>query len=136
MPYISEELFQRLPRKSDNEPPSITVTPYPEAAEVNYRDLEVEAEVDYMQKIVSTVRSTRSDYNLPQKVKTDLFLRVFDDKLAASLKNYTDVIATLAYSGKVEVSADPPTAGCAIVTAGDKCSVHLVLSGIENYVCH
>ncbi len=26
MPFISEELFQRLPRKSDNEPPSIMVT--------------------------------------------------------------------------------------------------------------
>lgn len=29
MPFITEELFQRLPRRSANEPPSISVTPYP-----------------------------------------------------------------------------------------------------------
>jgi valyl-tRNA synthetase len=35
MPFISEELFQRLPRRTPNEPPSLCVTPYPTAAEVS-----------------------------------------------------------------------------------------------------
>lgn len=34
MPYVSEELFQRLPRRTQNEKPSIMVTPYPENDEV------------------------------------------------------------------------------------------------------
>ena len=34
MPYVSEELFQRLPRRTDSDPPSIMVTPYPEEEEV------------------------------------------------------------------------------------------------------
>lgn len=34
MPFISEELFQRLPRRSNGEAPSICVTPYPDADEV------------------------------------------------------------------------------------------------------
>ncbi len=34
MPFISEELFQRLPRWSAQEPPSITVTPFPTLAEL------------------------------------------------------------------------------------------------------
>lgn len=29
MPYLSEELFQRLPRRTPNAPPSICVTPFP-----------------------------------------------------------------------------------------------------------
>jgi valyl-tRNA synthetase len=29
MPFITEELFQRLPRRSADAPPSICVTPYP-----------------------------------------------------------------------------------------------------------
>ena len=34
MPFISEELFQRLPRRTLNEPPSICITPYPEVSQV------------------------------------------------------------------------------------------------------
>ena len=37
MPYVSEELFQRLPRWSDQEPPSITVTPFPTTLDTPYR---------------------------------------------------------------------------------------------------
>ena len=37
MPFISEELFQRLPRWSSNEPPSITVTPFPQMVNFNFR---------------------------------------------------------------------------------------------------
>ena len=33
MPYVCEELFQRLPRWSQQEPPSVTVTPFPTTAE-------------------------------------------------------------------------------------------------------
>ena len=75
MPFISEELYQRLPRRSDMDPPSIMVTKYPEVSEFPFKSVEVESQVEFVQKIVSTVRSTRSDYNLPNKTKTDLHLR-------------------------------------------------------------
>ena len=41
MPYISEELFQRLPRWDGSEPPSIMVTPFPKAAEYPYRQVQL-----------------------------------------------------------------------------------------------
>jgi len=129
MPFISEELFQRLPRWSSNEPPSICVTPYPEKEELNYRDTVVESEVEFIQKVVAVVRSTRSDYNLPNKTKTDLYLRCFEKEAAATLERYSSVIATLGYSGNVSVSDSPPS-GCAIVTVSDKVAAHLVLRGL------
>ena len=80
MPFVSEELFQRLPRMNpNNDPPSIMVSKYPEEKKYPYRDHKVEAEVELVQKIVATVRSTRSDYNLPNKTKTELHLRTFGD---------------------------------------------------------
>lgn len=39
MPFVTEELFQRLPRRSDKAPPSICVTPYPEAEQVSKRQI-------------------------------------------------------------------------------------------------
>merc|ERR1712080_388360 len=73
--------------------------------------------------------STRADYNIPNKSKTDLYLQCFDDKLASTVSRYATTIATLAYSNKVQVTDSPPK-GCAIVTVSDKVSAHLVLRGL------
>ncbi len=81
----------------------------------------------------AVVRSTRSDYNLPNKTKTDLYIRVFNDKkLAGQLKDFVDVLTTSAYANKVviaESDSDIPSTGCAIVTVSDKCAAHLMLKG-------
>lgn len=34
MPFLTEELYQRLPRRSSEKFPSVTVAPYPETTEV------------------------------------------------------------------------------------------------------
>lgn len=39
MPFVTEELYQRLPRRHVEEPPSICVTQYPQASEVTCFDL-------------------------------------------------------------------------------------------------
>jgi valyl-tRNA synthetase len=36
MPFISEELFQRIPRRTTSEPPSLCITPYPTTTEASY----------------------------------------------------------------------------------------------------
>ena len=70
---------------------------------------------------------------MPNKTKTDLYIRVFDDaKLANEVRMYSDVLMTSSYANKIEVveqDKDIPE-GCAIVTVSDKCSAHLMLKGI------
>jgi len=130
MPFISEELFQRLPRWSSKEPPSIMVTKLPDQKEMKeFRDTNTETEVAIVQRLVATVRSTRADYNIPNKTKTDLFLQSFEPSLVATLAKYNGTIGTLAYCQNVKVTENPP-AGCAILTCSDKVSVHLMLKGL------
>lgn len=69
MPFLTEELYQRLPRKSCWEPPSICVTYYPELEDHSWRDLGLEAEVELMQKVVHSIRSAKSENKLPTKTK-------------------------------------------------------------------
>merc|ERR1712200_246484 len=88
MPFISEELFQRLPRWKESEPPSIMVTPFPKLEDINFRNVEVEEEVKFIQKVASVVRSTRADYNLPNKTRTELYLQVFCNESAKILEKY------------------------------------------------
>jgi valyl-tRNA synthetase len=131
MPYISEELYQRLPKVTGTAGKSICVLDYPK--DLTYRDETIEKQIEFVQKISGIVRSTRADYNLPNKTKTDLYIRVFDDaKLANEVRMYSDVLMSSAYANKIEVveqDKDIPE-GCAIVTVSDKCSAHLMLKGI------
>jgi len=129
MPYIAEELFQRLPRWAAGEPPSIMVTPFPTPDNFNFRNPTVEEEVKFVQKVAGVVRSTRADYNLPNKTRTELYLRVFCPQAAGVLERYSSVIGTLAVCSKVAVTENPPH-GCAIVTVSDKVSAHLNLKGL------
>ncbi len=85
------------------------------------RDETLETEVKFMQKVAALVRSTRADYNLANKTRTDLYLRIFCAETAAVLGRHTAAIATLAACHRVIilVTEEPPQ-GCAIITVSDK----------------
>uniref|UniRef100_A0A0M3IQ17 valine--tRNA ligase n=1 Tax=Ascaris lumbricoides TaxID=6252 RepID=A0A0M3IQ17_ASCLU len=71
MPFISEELWQRLPRRptAHKQPLSICVAEYPEVEQYKYRNEQLENRVSHVMDIVKTVRSLRSDYDLTAKYK-------------------------------------------------------------------
>ncbi|XP_074654365.1 valine--tRNA ligase-like [Tubulanus polymorphus] len=132
MPYLSEELYQRLPRRTENQPPSICVTPYPEIKEVDQRNVMLESEVEFMQNVIKTIRSMRADYMLTNIDKADVYLKCHDDDTVLLLQQYTDVIATLSNSSAIDVLGDSAAVplGCAIYTVSAKCEVHLMLKGL------
>ncbi|GLH05799.1 Probable elongation factor 1-beta [Gryllus bimaculatus] len=129
MPFITEELFQRLPGKSSEEALSVCVASYPDEEECPWRNLQIESEVEFTQKIVHLVRSARADYNLLNKTRTEAYLVCSDSAVSDLLGKYSDAMATLAFCSKMEVSTSPPP-GCAILTVSDKCEVHLLLKGL------
>ncbi|OAD54863.1 Valine--tRNA ligase [Eufriesea mexicana] len=126
MPYITEELYQRLPRKKHLYP-SICVSQYPDISECCWRNEEIEKDVDFVNKIIKNIRSARATYNLPNKVKTAAFLVCSNNNLKKKLLEYQSLIEILAYS--TLNSMEPPT-GCAIVTITDTVQVHLLLKGL------
>jgi hypothetical protein len=73
-----------------------------------------------MQKVAALVRSTRADYNLANKTRTDLYLRIFCAETAAMLGRHTAAIATLAACHRVMIVTEEPPQGCAIITVSDK----------------
>lgn len=127
MPYISEELYQRLPRV--NGPPSICVAPYPDAAASPWKDEAVEKEVEFIQKAARIIRSARSDYNLPNKTKTDAFVVCSDNTPIAILRKYSSDLLTMSYCSRLEFDETPPV-GCAILTVTGQCEIHLLLKGL------
>ncbi|XP_011864284.1 PREDICTED: valine--tRNA ligase [Vollenhovia emeryi] len=126
MPFITEELYQRLPRKKLVYP-SICVSPYPNGAKYHWRNQEIEKDVDFAQKIIKSVRSARATYNLPNKTKTEAYIACSNPALKEKIVQYKLLIETLAYS---TLSTEKPPIGCAILTVTDKVQIHLLLKGL------
>ncbi|KAJ8922358.1 hypothetical protein NQ315_004301 [Exocentrus adspersus] len=131
MPFITEELYQRLPRAAEvaEKIPSICIAPYPDIKECRWKNDVIEAEVDFIQKVARSIRSARSDYNLPNKTKTEVYLQCSDEITAEMVINYSSALQTLAYCSKITVNESSPQ-GCAIITVSDKCEVNLLLKGL------
>ncbi|ESP01745.1 hypothetical protein LOTGIDRAFT_176433, partial [Lottia gigantea] len=130
MPFVTEELFQRLPRRHANEPPSICVTPYPLPKDIQLREKDVEANVEFVQSVVKSLRSMRADYNL-NKQKADVYLKVSDEATAKILISFADVIeaSTSANCVHILINEAPPS-GCAMSTVSTKCETNLMLKGL------
>ncbi|OCT67919.1 hypothetical protein XELAEV_18039217mg [Xenopus laevis] len=131
MPFLTEELYQRLPRRPSSRTPSISVTSYPETSEYNWRDEEVERNMDLALLIVKSIRSLRADYNLT-KTKADCFVQCQDADTVSVVTAYTPYIMVLSSSRSLVTlnAQDPTPAGSAVNTASDKATVYVVLKGL------
>lgn len=136
MPFITEELFQRLPRPSElvQSKPSIAIADYPTGLCCDsWRNVTVEADVDFvLGKVAKAIRAARSVYNIPNKTKTEAYLFTSDPCTSATLSQYSSPLQTLSYCSTTAVinSVDSIPTGCSIITVSDKCDVHLLLKGL------
>jgi valyl-tRNA synthetase len=98
MPFISEELFQRLPRANNNSS-SICIANYPklEPQHLPQFILDAEQEFDQIFELIKIIRSTVMDRKLPPKA-TKLALKASNESLHMALKRNETALHSLAKS--------------------------------------
>ncbi len=96
MPFITEEIWQVLPRKSqkDDTIQSIMIQPYP-CVDKNYTDEFAEKEMDMLQKSIGTIRTIRSEMNIPVEKKATVIITGPEKKLKI-LSSHEDYVKRLA----------------------------------------
>ncbi|XP_002732116.2 valine--tRNA ligase [Saccoglossus kowalevskii] len=132
MPFVTEELWQRLPRRSGDEPPSICVSNYPEIKNFGFRNEQLEQDFEFVQNVIKQIRVIRAEYQLT-KQKPEVYLRCSTTSVSEMLQPYNFVIQTLGSVSTIHhIPADGGDipSGCAISTVSDKCEVHLLLKGM------
>ena len=131
MPFVCEELWQRLPRRtSDEHVPSICVAKYPESLDA-YFNQECERSFDRAFEMVKSIRSLRAEYGLIS-AKTPTTLVCTKDASFQAANMFNQTVQTLASCGEVQVLDQVPNsvAGCATCAVGDGCTVYLDLRGV------
>jgi len=106
MPFITEEIWQRLPRFGEAASiSSIMTAPFPEADE-GLINSKIEDEARLLQDAISCVRNIRGEMNIKPSLEIDVLLKATDENRADFYKGYTDYIKFLTRAKKVEIGSN------------------------------
>jgi valyl-tRNA synthetase len=110
MPFLTEELWQRLPGREQVHPESIALAPYPESRE-EWVDEGVERRMGALMEVVSRVRTLRAELGLPPQARPVLHLEAGEEEIERYLAEQEPLIVFLARLSGFEVGAAPAGAG-------------------------
>ena len=129
MPYITEELFQRLPHIQGTAPESICVAPFPREL-VSFDGVE-----EPMQALLETGRVLRQQLaalNVASNARPTVAVRAQSAQTKAMFVAEKDVIQSLARAGEVIVlgGAEPEPEGCVSGFVSDDITVYVKVIGL------
>jgi valyl-tRNA synthetase len=136
MPYVTEELWQRLPGRGTlgaDEKPTIMLASYPECNNA-YKSEESEEAMKVTMDIVAACRTLRSSYNIANKDLTHFYVKITGPGEVFAQSQSADV-ATLGKASKVDINpADdtiPDSVGTIVVD--DTLTVLMDLAGMIDF---
>jgi valyl-tRNA synthetase len=121
MPFITEELWN-----ANERPYELIVARWPEPeAQV---DPHAKAELDWLVRLVSEVRSARTELNVPPSAKLNLFAADASDATAGRLDRNHAMLSRLARLESIQLSAFPGKGAAQVVV--DEATFALPLEGV------
>jgi len=134
MPFLTEELWQRLPKAEAyaKEFPSITIAPYPTCSE-EFLFADLENKMTYSSVVTNKIRSLRQNYGLTSnKQRPDVWLLCNDQATLDKVGPVSAYVATLSTSNKVTCvlsSAEIPE-GCGVAPVDSQVTAYVLLAGL------
>ncbi len=110
MPFITEELWDKLGHRAEHGP--LISQPWPTPTSV---DAAADAEMGWLVKLISDIRSARAELNVPAGAKLKLLVIGGNDATAARLETHRAAIERLARIEGVDAAASAPKASLQIV---------------------
>ncbi len=133
MPFVTEEIWRRLPLAVDDRADSLMVAAWPDAvALAAWRDGDAEASIGTMQEVVSAVRLARARYSIPPKATVDVISRATGAE-AMILADQEQTIRTLAGVGTLTIDADAAKPKHATVLIAANAEMFVPLEGLVDF---
>ncbi|MBN2689266.1 MAG: valine--tRNA ligase [Gammaproteobacteria bacterium] len=127
MPFISEEIWQRVAPLLNIDRPTIMLEQYPVADE-QLINKKIEQEINWLQQIIISVRNIRGEMNITPNKKIPLLIKNANKQDQAYLDKYKEIIIKLA---KLELIENTPEKLPATATALiNQLELHIPLADI------
>ena len=123
MPFITEEIYAAIDEHTERQ--RLIASDWPE-----YRlpaRPEAEADMDWLLKTISEIRSVRKDRNVPAGAKIPLLVKEPSPDIQRRLKDYAEIIQRMARIENIEVALQTPHGSIQIVV--DETILILLLAG-------
>jgi len=134
MPFVTEEIWRKLPLSEDDSAPSLMVAAWPDPAGLaGWRDEDAEMSIAAVREVVSAVRMVRSRYSVPPRAKVDVIAKA-TGAAAMLMDNQRELIRSLAGIGELTVTTDaakPPHAAVAVATGAE---LYIPLEGVVDFI--
>jgi valyl-tRNA synthetase len=131
LPYLTEELYQRLPA-SPNKYESITIASYPMHV-IAWKNEALEEEFEVVAEIAKRMRSQKTSAGFTPGARPKVFVRHSDEYQAARLPQLTSPMSRMGMVGEVQVlraSASVPK-GTLQDVVNKECSIFMEMAGID-----
>lgn len=128
IPFITEEIWQRVAPLLAKNPTTIMLEPYPQY-EKAASDHAAETEMAWIQKIVMAIRTLRSELNIPPNQRFVVLLAQGTDLDKSRIVEYAALISQLARLTTIEWLKDLPPAQAASIFI-DKLELFIPLEGV------
>lgn len=130
MPYITEELFQRLPAAAGS-PESLVIAEFPKEC-VSFADEGVEDVYSQLQLVVGKFRSQLADLGITRKHNPVIYIRASDPKIQKVFAEESAVFTSLIKAGETHVlgkdAAEPE--GCLKSFINESLEIYVKVVGV------
>lgn len=130
MPYITEELYQRLPHRQGEASESICIAQYPTTLAAF--DEKVDINFSELKEMVMRFRSLIAALGIKKDQKPSIFVKCSSAESHATFSTTGDVLKTLVKSGEVKIlkSSDADPSGCLQAYINEELKIFLQVVGV------
>jgi len=136
MPFVTEELWQRLPNRTGlgpELPESIMIANYPCPVPA-WANAQVEVDMTIVKDAINGARSVRHDYKIPNHVKAAFFFRSEAPEVRAALLSQADDFCCLTKASSltwIGAQEQPPAgSNCSVQVLSDRLTLLVDLTGV------
>jgi len=126
VPFLAEELWQHLPFKAEA---SVVIAPYP-PVDQNFQDPRSERDMAALQQLIVSIRTMRSELNIPPDKPAPVLIRSEDKPLIARVERYREAFAGLAHVSELDIGPHVARPAQAPRKVLDNAEVFLPLEGV------
>jgi valyl-tRNA synthetase len=129
MPYVTEEIWQRLPVSGRARGPSIMVAPFPKP-DPGKSDPAAEEAMQPLMRLVTGIRTIRATYEVAPRRRIDVTVVAPAAKDRAFLEEHAPLIRSLAALERLEIVAEAPELSQTIRQPLDGMDVRIPMAGL------
>jgi valyl-tRNA synthetase len=125
MPFVTEELWAKLGEEAGGRASLLMLTPWPE--QEGFQNADADAEIGWLIRFITEVRSVRAEMNVPAGAKVPLTITGAGEVTKARVAGHQETLLRLARLDKIDYGR--PQAG-AVQIVLDEATLALPLAGI------